>query len=179
MRKLAFCTLLVAIPVGLEGADCKTQIEAVGLPHTLKMRSKPQRARWEPVERALTDLREGLEGSSCTVLFKEAFLAKQSDYFFPLLNNLLRTVPETSLEGAGVYAQDGSRLGDFSNRVMFEKNGNLLYYFQFRDSSGELQSSGNRLLIDIQSRKPFFQLKWSEIAERQLLAPVPGDGSEK
>ena len=179
MRKLAFFALLGAISGGLEAADCKAQLEAVGLPHTLKMRSKPQRARWQPVERILTDLREDLKGSPCTVLFKDAFLAKQSDYFFPLLNNLLRTVPETSLEGAGVYAQDGSLLGEFSNRVVFEKNGNFLYYFQFRDSSGELQSSGNRLLIDIPSRKPFFQLKWSEIAERELRVPVVGDRRER
>ncbi len=177
MRKLTLFALLVAIPGGLEAADCKTELEEVGLPHTLKMRSKPQRARWETVERILTDLRKGLEGRPCTVLFKDAFLSKRPEFFFPLLNNLLRTVPETSLEGAGIYAQDGSRLGEFSNRVVFEKNGSLLYYFQFRDRSGQLQSSGNRLLIDIQSRKPFFQLKWSEIAQRELFAPVQGDGS--
>lgn len=176
MRKLILMGFLVAIPGGFQGQDCSSQLAALKLPFKMKMGKKPLRARWAPVERALTDLRTALEGSPCELLFKDAFEARQSDFFFPLLENLLRTAPQESLVGAGVYSQDGSRLGDFSNRVPYERNGRVNYYFQFKDSRGQLQAGGNRGLIDVASGRPIFQLKWSEISERTLFEG--GTGTE-
>ena len=78
------------------------------------------------------------------------------------------------MAGVSVYNQQGEKVGQFENRVVFEKQGEYSYrhyYFQFRDAQGELQSSGNRLLIDVETGSPFFVTNWSEVKSRTLWAP--------
>jgi hypothetical protein len=151
-------------------ADCQTVIADLKLPITLKMRGKPKTARWEQVEKVMTELRDGLEGQSCELSFGQVFASKsKKEIYFPLISNLLRTVPEESLVGVAVFSQDGYPMGHFENRVTYEKKGEYTYkhyYFQFRDKSGELHSSGNRLLIDIATGKPFFIMKWADLKDR-------------
>ncbi len=152
--------------------DCAEVRASLGLPVRLKMTGKPKQARWGQVEKVLSRLREETEGTSCRLRFGEVFASPRPDAYFPLIGNLLRTVPEGELKGASVFAQTGLRMGVFSNRVVFEKQGPStyrVYYFQFEDSRGQLQSSGNRILIDHQTGKPFFLLHWPEIEGRLLL----------
>lgn len=163
--------LLVALNVsGLLWADCETLVADLKLPIALKTRGKPKTARWEQVEKVMTQLRDGLEGQSCELSFSQVFVSKsKKDIYFPLISNLLRTVPEESLVGLAVFSQDGYPMGNFENRVIYEKKGEYNYqhyYFQFKDKSGELQSSGNRLLIDIATGKPFFIMKWADLKDR-------------
>ncbi len=169
MKTTLFWMILIGGGATSLASDCPQLLAKLGLPAKLKAGGKPRAAKWGEVEKVVTRAREGLSGKSCGVTFGELFAPKQRDVFFPLIGNVLRTAPENSLEGVGVYNQDGERLGEFANRVVFEKRGEYNYtdyYFQFRDGRGELQSSGNRLLVDISTGKPFFFVKWDEIENR-------------
>lgn len=173
MRIVLSC-LLICLPGSLLRADdCAQVAERLKLPAELKTSGKPRTAKWGDVEKMLTEVRDNLEGKSCQFTFRQIFVPKKADSFFPLISNVLRTAPEGSLRGVSVYSQDGYPLGTFENRVVFEKKGEYNYthyYFQFSDSRGKIQSSGNRLLVDIQTGKPFFLVKWDEIAGRVAAA---------
>lgn len=177
MKYLLMTTLAVWLIGGLQPPDCSSVASRLKLPIKLKTRKKPLRVRWDKVEESLTRLRELTAGRPCRFAFQEVFAPGKTEVFFPLLTNLLKTAPEESLVGATVFGQEGEPLGQFSNRVPFEKQGEYnytIFYFQFTDNSGKLQSSGNRSLIDPMTGKPLFLMKWQQLKDRLVLAP---DGS--
>ena len=119
----------------------------------------------------ITNLRKKIERTSCSFTLDQLFRPTKKEMVFPLTNNLLRTTPDASLEGIEVFNQEGDRLGEYANRVMYQRSGGLyrkrkytLYYFQYKNSQGKLQSSGNQLLLD------FYLVRWGDIKDRVVIA---------
>ena len=166
---LSFCGLALAqvssVPDGQEA--CTTVLEEENLPTKFKTRGPLQRARWEQIDEVLTGLRRDLQGIDCEIKFQEIFRTDREELYIPLTNNLVRLVPEATLKGLPIFDQSGARLGEYENRVSYNRSGGLyrvesytLFYFQFKDTQGDLQSSGNHLLLDD------FLVPWSDLAER-------------
>lgn len=174
MKRIAVLLLFGALPAGVKADECAQVRAALKLPVELKLEGKPRQARWGQVEKVLTRLREAVGDRPCRLTFEQVFSPRRrEDVFFPLIYNLLRTAPEESLVGTSVYAASGRRLGTFSNRVTFTKQGERSYthyYFQFKDREGKLQSGGSSFLIDTGTGKPFFLLSWDELKARTLIA---------
>ena len=150
---------------GQEG--CATVLREKKLPVKFKTRGSPQRARWEQVDEVLTGLSEDLRGMPCELKFEEIFRTDKEELYIPLTNNLVRVVPETLLKGLPVFNQSGELLGEYESRVTYQRTGGLyatdsytLYYFQYKDTEGEVESSGNHLLLDE------FLVRWSDLSER-------------
>lgn len=167
MKSMFLWLAVTLLPGSLAADDCRELTESIRMPVNLKKRGKPSRARWEQVDKVLTGLRENSQGKVCEFTFAQVFRTKRKELLFPLTNNLLRTVPEGQLDGLGVMNQEGEPLGEYVGRVTYEKTGGLvgrksyvLYYFQFRDLDGRLQSSGNRLLLDT------FLVRWTDLKSR-------------
>ncbi len=164
-----FCGLALAqdssFPHGQEA--CTTVLEGKSFPTKFKTRGPLQRARWEQIDEVLVGLREDLEGIDCEIKFQEIFRTDKEELYIPLTNNMVRLVPEATLKGLPIFDQSGARLGDYEYRVSYDRRGGLysvesytLFYFQFKDTQGELQSSGNHLLLDD------FLVPWSALADR-------------
>ena len=175
-RLLLGCTILSAalfggMEAGAAGPDCESILPGLKVPAKLKTRGKPKRGRWENVDKVVTRVREAVEDQECSLTLEQLFRVRRQELFFPLTNNVLRTVPEESLHGVSVYSNDGERLGEFSNIVPYHRSGGLyavkgytLHYFQYKDEEGSLHSSGTDLLLDN------FLLKWSEIKDRVVIS---------
>lgn len=162
--------LLLTAPFSVRAGDCQSLLQSLKLPAELKTKGKPAVARWDKVDKVLTGFRERANGMDCRITLGQVFRSGKKEVFFPLTNNVLRTVPEASLAGVSVFSTEGELLGEFSNLVTYERSGGLyardsysLVYFQFTDRRGELQSSGNRLLLDT------FVVKWSDIRDQPAL----------
>ncbi len=170
--------MLACAPTGFSGNDCSARLSDLGLPLRVKISGKPRTAKWGRVNKIMGEyLIESDVLQGCQLFFEHVFYPVREDAYFPVLYNLLRTVPEDSLKGAEVYAQEGTFLGHFSNIVVFEKRGasNIdTYYFQFRDQTGTLQPAGKDSLIDIPRVKPRFLMKWKDIKGRILLSENSG-----
>lgn len=185
IRQIRFgCMALMLIMTGImepaaASPDCETILPSLKLPAKLKTRGKPKRGRWENVDKVVTRVREATQDQDCSLTLEQLFRVRRQEIFFPLTNNLLRTIPEASLAGVAVYSNDGERLGEFSNIVPYHRSGGLyavrgytLHYFQYQDEEGGLHSSGTDLLLDN------FLLKWSEIKDRIVIStpsPTAGD----
>ena len=159
---------------GQEG--CVTVLREKKLPVNLKTRRSPQRARWEQVDEVLTGLNEDLRGMACELKFEEIFRTDKEDLYIPLTNNLVRVVPESILEGLPVFNQSEERLGEYDSRVSYQRTGGLyatdsytLYYFQYKDPEGEVESSGNHLLLDE------FLVLWSDLSARIAMKTSEGN----
>ena len=107
---------------------------------------------------------------ACKLKFEEIFRTDKEELYIPLTNNLVRVVPETILEGLPVFNQSGERLGEYDSRVRYQRSGGLyatdsytLYYFQYKDPEGDVESSGNHLLLDD------YLVPWSDLSERIAL----------
>ncbi len=173
MRATLVLLTLLAHPPALAANDCAGVAAELKLPVRLKLSGKPKQADWARVEKVLTRLREATADRPCELTFEQVFSVKREDAYFPLISNLLRTAPEEALKGASVYGASGRLLGNFENRVTFNKQGEFSYthyYFQFSDREGNLQSSGNRILVDTETGKPFFLLRWDELKGRTLIS---------
>ena len=151
--------------------QCSSIARELKLPAKLKTRGKPYRARWGKVDEVITNLRRKVEGTSCSLTLNQLFRPTKKELLFPLTNNLLRTTPDASLEGVEVFNQRGERLGQYANRVMYQRSGGLysksgytLYYFQYKDSQGKLQSAGNQLLLDS------YLVRWEDIKDKVFIA---------
>ena len=162
MRAVSVFLSMVLLPSPLVADDCRELSESMRMPVKLKRRGKPSRAR-----RWVTGLREKAGGRVCALTFEQVFRTKREELLVPLTNNLLKTVPEQALQGLAVMDQKGEPLGKYVGRVTYEKTGGLvgrksyvLYYFQFRDSEGQMQSTGNRLLLD------YFLVRWADLKGR-------------
>ena len=166
--------LLACASTGFSDNDCSARLSDLGLPLQVKTSGKPRTAKWGRVNKIMGEyLIESDVLQGCQLFFENVFSPAREDAYFPVLYNLLRTVPEDSLKGAEVYAQDGKLLGHFSNIVVFEKRGSSnidAYYFQFLDETGILQPAGRDSLIDIPRVKPRFLMKWKDIKGRILLS---------
>ena len=175
---ILFLVLFGGTEPGTAGPDCESILPGLKVPAKLKTRGKPKRARWENVDKVITRVREAVEDKDCSLTLEQLFRVRRQEIFFPLTNNLLRTVPEESLQGVSVHSSDGERLGEFSNTVPYHRSGGLyavrgytLHYFQYQDEEGSLHSSGTDLLLDN------FLLKWSEIKDRIVIStPSRADG---
>ena len=172
-----FCVVLVlAGGAELHAADpaCAALLPAWKLPAELKTRGKPRRARWEEVDKIVTMVRKATQKKGCSLTVGQIFKVPRAEIFFPLTNNILRTIPEASFEGVSVHNQNGEVLGQLFNIVPYQRRGGLyatrsytLYYFQFRDHKGALHSSGSELLLDN------FLVKWDEIKDRLVVSSSP------
>ena len=170
------CLILVLVlfggwEPGAASPDCESILPGLKVPAKLKTRGKPKRGRWENVDKVITRVREAVQDQDCSLTPAQLFRVRRQELFFPLTNNVLRTVPEESLHGVSIYSNDGERLGEFSNIVPYHRSGGLyavkgytLHYFQYKDEEGSLHSSGTDLLLDN------FLLKWSEIKDRVVIS---------
>ena len=181
---LTFMVLMVVFPAGeawpasSAGEQCSVIARELKLPAKLKTRGKPHRARWEKVDEVISNLRKKIERTSCSFTLDQLFRPTKKEMVFPLTNNLLRTTPDASLEGIEVFNQGGDRLGEYANRVMYQRSGGLyrkrkytLYYFQYKNSEGKLQSSGNQLLLDS------YLVRWGDIKDRVVIAAESESGA--
>ena len=150
-----------------EDETCVAASAKLKFPVKLKTRGKPRRVKWEQLDRVLTDLTEWIEDGACRFRFSEVFTTNRPDLYVPVTNSLVRLVPEASLQGLLVFETSGEKLGEYVGQATYERRGNLqfkksyrLHYFQFKDFSGELQSTGGRLLLDD------YLVRWSDLKGR-------------
>ena len=146
---------------------CLSVLKERTLPIKLKTRGRVQTARWEQVDEVLVGLDRDLKTLDCEFRFNELFEMDRQELYFPLTNNVVRTVPESSLVGLTVFNPSEERLGIYVSRVRYTRTGGLertdtytLYYFQYQDSEGSIHTSGSQLLLDS------YRVRWSDIAER-------------
>ena len=167
------------IPFAVASEDCDQRLAEMHMPIRVKVSGKPKSANWGKVNKILGEhLIDSTRLQGCDVTFGDVFSPAREDAYFPILFNLLRLVPEESLQGAAVFTRDGTLLGSFNNVVIFEKRGARSYsrpYFQYRDPQGDLQAAGNPELIDISSRQPLFLLKWEDIRDKSVLPGQVGE----
>lgn len=154
-----------SLPAHSEG--CLSVLEERKLPVKLKPRGRVETARWEQVDEVLAGLDRDHKTFDCEFKFNELFETDREELDIPLTNNLVRTVPESSLAGLAVFNRSQERLGEFVGRVKYTRTGGLvrtdsytLYYFQYQDSGGEIHTSGSQLLLDS------YRVRWSDVAER-------------
>jgi hypothetical protein len=170
---------LAQIAPFLHGQErCAIVLREKKLPVKFKSRGSPQRARWEQVDEVLTSLSEDLRGISCELKFEEIFRTDKEELYIPLTNNLVRVVPETILDGLPVFNQSEERLGEYDSRVSYQRSGGLyaadsytLYYFQYKDPEGDVESSGNHLLLDE------YLVLWSDLSERVAMNTSSGNSN--
>ncbi len=170
---------LAQIAPFLHGQEsCATVLREKSLPVKFKTRGSPQRARWEQVDEVLTGLSEELQGMACELKFEEIFRTDKEELYIPLTNNLVRVVPETILDGLPVFNQSEERLGEYDSRVSYQRSGGLyatdsytLYYFQYKDPEGDVESSGNHLLLDE------YLVLWSDLSERVAMNTSSGNSN--
>ena len=174
---LVFLGLALCGEIRLVHAEgtCAAVIKELNLPVKLESRGKPRRARWEQVDRVISDLVNRLQEAICEFKFEEIFTTNRSELYFPITNRLVRTVPEGSLQGLGIYNQSGERLGEYDSRATYSRAGGLnirrsytLHFFQFKDKQGQLQSTGNDLLLDS------FLAQWPQIMNRTAIGNTGG-----
>ncbi len=163
---------------GVVRADsCAELVADLKLPKKMKTRGKPKIAKWEDVDKMLSELSKRFDGTDCKLTFGEIFRHKDENVYFPLTNTAIRIAPEEAFTGLVVFAKEGFELGPYVGRVRYERSGGLyarksyqLYYFQYRDSDQKNQSVGNRLLLDE------FVVKWPDLLDR--VAVESGEDSE-
>jgi len=153
-----------------EKGSCEELTVKYKLPKEVGKRKGPDRLKWEDVDRTLTDIRENLQGRECQFTFSGLFHVKTKKdqvLYFPLTNNVLRTVSEGALQGLQVFSMEGKPLGQYDSRVPHEKSGGglakrsyTLFSFQFKSPNGEFESVGGRLLLDE------YLVKWDDIKDK-------------
>ncbi len=153
-----------------ERGSCEELTVKYKLPKEVGKRKGPDRLKWEDVDRILTAMREDLQGRECQFTFGALFKVKSKKdqvVYFPLTNNVVRTVPETALQGLQVFNMEGKPLGQYDSRVPHEKSGGALakksytlFSFQFKNPNGEFESVGGRLLLDE------YLVKWDDIKDK-------------
>lgn len=154
------------------GPSCLSLLHSFDLPVQLKTsegRVTAETAR--QVEQLLLRVRRALQGKRCALRFEELFQRADDSPFFPLANYALAVPPESTYRQLPVYNASGTRLGSFEARVSVEKEAGMpasetdvpFYYLHYRTPSGEVASSGNRLLF------AEFLVQWEELAGRWAL----------
>ncbi len=158
---------LVTNPVVLFAEDCASVAADLKLPQNLRSGGNPRILRWQQVDKALNELTQRLEGMECQFTFGELFRVRRDDVLFPLTNSVIRIAPEGTFAGLPIVTRDGLELGEYENRVRYERSGGLyaresysLYYFQYRDDEDKIHSVGSRLLLGE------FAVPWKEVADQ-------------
>lgn len=152
---------------------CLSALEERKLPIKLKTRGRVQTARWEQVDEVLAGLDRDTKTLECEFRFNDLFEVDRQDIYFPLTNNVVRTVPESSLVGLSVFNPSEELLGEYVSRVRYTRTGGLektdtytLFYFQYQDSEGAIHTSGSQLLLDS------YLVRWMDIAEHSAFQSV-------
>ena len=150
---------------------CSEVLQGLKLPVKMKTRGKPRMTQWEQIDSVLAKLTEKSQGRSCRLTFGQVFTSDREGLLFPVTNSVLRLAPEDALLGLEVFNAKGEQLGRFRGRVRYDRSGGLyamesysLFYFQFEDSEGKLQATGNRLLLGD------FGVEWAKVRERVILS---------
>ncbi len=153
-----------------EKGSCEELTAQYKLPKEVGKRKGPDRLKWEEVDKILSGIRQDLQGRECQFTFSALFQVKPKKdqvVYFPLTNNVLKTVPENALQGLQVFGVEGKPLGQYDSRVPHEKSGGglakrsyTLFSFQFKNPNGEFEAVGGRLLLDD------YLVKWDDIKDK-------------
>ena len=164
-----------SMPWPEQDVRCVEVLNKQKLPVKLKTRGKPKRARWEQVDRVLTDIGEEIKQFSCQLSFDSMFKTKDKELYIPLSNNVVRMVKDEVLRGLSVFYQSGEAVGKYVSRVTHERSGGLyaknsytLYSFRFRNADGQVIVVGHDLLLDT------FVIRWRDIQNRIALSSQGG-----
>ena len=165
---VAAAFLVLVLPVDTRAEDCATIAKELKLPVNLKTRGKPKVGKWEKVDEVLNMVAKSPSASACRFAFRDLFRnKKEEELYFPLTRSVLKAVPEDVFRGVAVYTKEGDLLGQYENRVRYEKSGGLQvldsydsYYFQFSTPAGKLESVGNQLLLDS------YVVRWTDIKDK-------------
>jgi len=159
-----------------EPGSCEEVTFQMKLPKEIGKRKNPTRLKWEDVDKILSRLREELRGRDCQFTFGALFnvkAKKDETVFFPLTNNVLRTVPESTFQGLQVFNLEGEPIGLYEGRVLHEKSGRglvkksySLFSFQYKNAEGEFESVGGRLLLDE------YLVKWDDIKDKTAVTTI-------
>lgn len=158
------------VDVSAEGCDAIAK--ELKLPEKLKTRGKPRVGKWEKVDEILNEVAKSPEARACQFTFADLFrYKKEEELHFPLTHSVLKLAPEDSFQGVEVYTKEGDLLGNYTNRVRYEKSGGLAvmksydsYYFQFSTPAGKLESVGHKLLLDS------YVVRWTDIKDKVAVA---------
>jgi hypothetical protein len=103
--------------------------------------------------------------SAYALSFDKVFKVKNPDTLLPLTHSVLKFLPADSLADVTVFDKQGARMGTFAGTYVYERTGGLatantykLSRFQYRDSSGNIQSAHEQLLLDS------FGVPWKEVS---------------
>jgi hypothetical protein len=137
------------------------------------------RVDWQALSSQLAALRQGAAGmtgvdfqealeaalSAQALSFDKVFKVKNTELLLPLTHSVLKFLPSDALADVAVYDKVGTKVGTFAGTYVYERTGGLatantykLSRFQYRDSSGNIQSAPERLLLDS------FGVPWKEIS---------------
>ena len=102
---LTFVAFIVVVFLSGEGSyamvgeeNCSLLPRELKLPAKLKTRDKSARARWEKVDEVISNLREKMEDTSCSLTLHQLFRPTKKQPIFPLTKNFLQTTPDGSLD---------------------------------------------------------------------------------
>jgi hypothetical protein len=103
-----------------------------------------------------TEISSAIESSLAdhAIPYNKVFRAKETEALLPLSNSLLKFLPANSLTDLPVFSNSGARVGTFSEKYIFEKEGVLSgtiqrhSLFKYKDPSGNIQSAPDSLLLD-------------------------------
>jgi len=111
----------------------------------------------------MTAVAASLEAHALT--FAKVLAVEKPETLLPLTNSLLKFLPEKSLHGLPVTDRVGNKVGTFLGTYTYERTGGLstanmyrLVLFQYTDPKGNVQTSGDKLLLDS------FGVPWGDAA---------------
>jgi hypothetical protein len=132
------------------------------------------RVDWDSLSMELENLRKGMAQSDFAaavdaslsehaVPYEKVFSVKDDGALLPLTNSILKYLSPNGLQNVAVFDKTGKKLGTFSGVYAYERTGGLatantyrLTLFQYTDSTGNIQSATDRLLLDS------FGVPWKE-----------------
>lgn len=173
-RTICLLAALFLMTGPLWADDCAGVLQELKLPKKVKTRGKPKVAKWEDVDKILSQVSKLTEGKACTFSVDQLFATKKDDIFFPLSNSVIRVAPEHAFEGIQIFAKEGDEIGKFLGRVKYERSGGLyasgsyeLYYFQYEDAEGGRFTVGNRLLLGD------YVVRWNDVKDIVIFDSQP------
>jgi hypothetical protein len=174
MKRLILLVAILAlpgVPVQASDSDCGRILGEMKLPKKLKTKGKTRIGVVKDVDQTLHNLEQELQGHDCSFTFGQVFQMKNDEDLLPLTNRVIAIAPEDTFSRLTVLTREGEVLGTYAGRVRYERSGNLyargsytIYYFQYKDSDGDLHSVGNNLLLDS------FGIRWADIRNRTAVS---------
>ncbi len=141
-----------------------------------------RRVDWESLARQIEDSRKEYPSvttdefvaaveaalSAHALSYERIFVIKDPRALVPLTNSLLKFLPADSLLNLPVYDKAGTQVGTFLGTYSYERSGGLasankyrLALFQYADRNGNVQSAGEKLLLDS------FGVPWSSASAQR------------